>query len=164
MIRLPVLFAGWPGRLAGGAAAVAALAVVLQVHAAGQTLLASTLLLVTAAALWIYSSQRSNALRYLFPGLAAAAIFVVFPMLYTVAIGFTNYSSLNLLEPAAARAYLLDQALPLPGSARDFTLHAQDTQFRLLLAAPEAGGNAWLSPPLDLPQATFDNDSYNAGA
>lgn len=87
---------------------MAALAVVLQVHAAGQTLLASTLLLVTAAALWIYSSQRSNALRYLFPGLAAAAIFVVFPMLYTVAIGFTNYSSLNLLEPAAARAYLLD--------------------------------------------------------
>ena len=163
MIRLPVLFAGWPGRLAGAAAAVAALAVVLQVHAAGQTLLASTLLLVTAAALWIYSSQRSNALRYLFPGLAAAAIFVVFPMLYTVAIGFTNYSSLNLLEPAAARAYLLDQALPLPGSARDFTLHAQGTQFRLLLAAPEAGGSAWLSPPLDLPQATVADDADHAG-
>jgi len=68
------------------------------VYASGQTLLAATMLVIIAFALWIYSSSRVYAYRYLFPGIAAALIFVVFPMLYTIAIGFTNYSSRNLLD------------------------------------------------------------------
>ncbi len=102
------LWRGGAARGAAGAVAVlAALAVVMRVHALGQTLLAATLLLITALALWTYTSPRTQALRYLFPGVAAALVFVVFPMLYTVGIGFTNYSSTNLLEEDRARAYLL---------------------------------------------------------
>ena len=36
--------------------------------------------------------------RYLFPGVAAMLVFIAFPLLYTVGIGFTNYSSANLLS------------------------------------------------------------------
>ena len=40
------------------------------------------------------------------------ALFVAFPLLYTVQIGFTNYSSNNLLSLPRATEYLLEQSLP----------------------------------------------------
>jgi maltose/maltodextrin transport system permease protein len=139
------------GKALAAALVLAALYMVTVVHAAGQTLLALTLLVVAALALWTYTSARTNALRYLFPGIATAAIFVIFPMLYTVGIGFTNYSSKNLLEQDAARAYLLDEATPAAGATRDFTLHAEGASFRLRLSAPEDGrGTPLLTPPLAL--------------
>ena len=55
-----------------------ALYVVAMVYAAGQTLLAGTMLAITALALWVYSSAKTYAWRYLFPGIAAALVFVVF--------------------------------------------------------------------------------------
>ena len=53
-------------------AALASLYAVMAVHATGESLLALTLLAVCALALWAYTSAHSNALRYLFPGVAAA--------------------------------------------------------------------------------------------
>jgi uncharacterized membrane protein YhaH (DUF805 family) len=124
---LPALFA-----LALGSAA---LLMVMRVHAAGQTLLATTLMVITALALWTYTSARTQALRYLFPGIAAALVFVIFPMLYTIGIGFTNYSSRNLLEPERVRAYLLEERVPAAGTAHAFTLHATAGGVRLQLVA-----------------------------
>ncbi len=136
--------------LLAAAAVMLGLFTVLRVHAAGQTLLALTLLVVLALAVWTYSSTRTHALRYLLPGIAAAAIFVIFPMLYTVGMGFTNTSSQNLLEPDAARAYLLDQATPALDSGRDFTLHPQGERFVLRLPGTEANAQTWLTLPLAL--------------
>jgi maltose/maltodextrin transport system permease protein len=123
----------WPRHLIVAALVAAALYAVTVVHASGQTLLALTLLAIAALALWTYTSPRTQALRYLFPGVAAALVFVIFPMLYTVGIGFTNYSSRNLLEFDRARAYLLEEAVQVPGSERAFSLHADGDRFRLLL-------------------------------
>ena len=95
----------WHGALAASMAALSLYAVLL-VHATGQSLLALTLLAVCALALWTYTSARTNALRYLFPGVAAALVFVVFPMLYTMSMAFTNQSSRNLLDHDRARALL----------------------------------------------------------
>ncbi|MBU6258121.1 MAG: hypothetical protein KGO01_06845, partial [Burkholderiales bacterium] len=113
----------WPARLKRVAlVALAALGFygVLLVHAAGQSMLALLLLLLTALALWTYGSRRTHALRYLFPAIAGALLFVVFPMLYTMGMGFTNYSSRNLLDRERARADLLSEAVVAPGSARGF--------------------------------------------
>ncbi len=139
----------WGGWTAGAAATAAGLYAVLQVHAAGQSLLALTLLVLLALALWAYTSARSHALRYLFPGVAAAVVFVIFPMLYTVGIGFTNYSSTNMLSHDAARAALLGQAVPVPGMAHGFTVHRAGPGYRLRLL--HADGTAWHTPPLVLP-------------
>ncbi len=132
----------WRGGAARGAAAtvavLGALVLVLRVHAAGQTLLAATLLTLTVLALWTYTSARTQALRYLFPGVAAALVFVVFPMLYTVGIGFTNYSSTHLLEEERARGYLLEETTPSVGSALAFSLHAEGERFRVRLEAAPA--------------------------
>ena len=146
--------ARWASIALTAGAAVAALALVMSVHAAGQSLLAVTLLVVSVLALWTYTSPRSGALRYLFPGVAAAVVFVIFPMLYTVGISFTNHSSDNLLDQARARANLLGEAVPVPGSQRAFSLHAQGAQWVLHLQAPESGtGDALVSPPLTLSAA-----------
>ena len=83
------------------------LAAVVQVHAVGQTLLAVLLLACGGLAVWAYTSPRTLALRYLLPGIGAAVVFVIFPMLYTVGIAFTNYSASNLLEFERAREVLL---------------------------------------------------------
>ena len=125
-------------RLGVALLAAAGLYGVVLVHAAGQALLALTLLVLTTAAVWVYSSARTHALRYLYPGIAAALVFVVFPMLYTVGIGFTNTSSSNLLERAQVHAYLLQERIPLAGSARGFTLHAAEGgRVRVRLDAPQ---------------------------
>ncbi len=134
----------WTGRAVALAAALALLMVVQAVHAGGQTLLALVLLVIAALAAWTYLSPRTHALRYLFPGVAAALVFVVFPMLYTVGIGFTNQSSRNLMDRDAARQALLAESVVVPDSARGFTLHAEGARFRVVLE----GGLA--SPPLAL--------------
>ena len=132
---------------------VGALYVVAMVYAAGQTLLAATMLAITALALWVYSSAKTYAWRYLFPGIAAALVFVVFPMVYTVAIGFTNYSSRNLLEFPRATQYFLDETFHGDGPAYAFTLHADGPEFRLRLEDADAG-KAWVSGRLALATTT----------
>src|SRR5574341_707750 len=129
--------------------AVAALYLTTLVYAAGETLLAGTVLVVVALAAWIYSSSRTYAFRYLFPGIAAAVIFVVFPMLYTMAIGFTNYSSRNLLTFERATRFLLDETRRAEGPSYALTLHADGREYRGRLEH-EDGTQAFVTAPLAL--------------
>ncbi|OYT87238.1 MAG: maltose ABC transporter permease MalF [Burkholderiales bacterium PBB6] len=107
---------------------------VVAVHAAGQSLLAMVLLAVGGLAVWTYQSSRSGALRYLLPGIATALIFVIFPMLYTFGLSFTNYSARNLLERDRAQAQLREESLQVAGSQRAFSLHAAGSGWRVRLA------------------------------
>ncbi|MGQ0712044.1 MAG: maltose ABC transporter permease MalF [Rhodoferax sp.] len=136
-------------RVAMAALAVAALYLVVLLHGVGEPGLAAALLLVTVLAAWVYGSARTHALRYLFPGVAAAMVFVVFPMVYTVQIGFTNYSSHNLLDfERVQRQHLEETAIDPDAPRYALALYAQGAQFRLLLR--DEGGRALLSPALDL--------------
>jgi maltose/maltodextrin transport system permease protein len=139
---------GWTNRALFLGLVLAALAAVLHVHRSGQTLLAVLLLVVTATAAWTYGSARTQALRYLFPGVAAALVFVVFPMLTTIGIGFTNASSSNLLDFERARQVLVEETTLRPGSARPFALQREGERLRLWLPADE-GRPALLSEPWD---------------
>jgi maltose/maltodextrin transport system permease protein len=128
---------------------MAALYGVVLVYAAGETLLAATMLTTAALALWVYTAKRTYAYRYLFPGIAAVLIFVVFPMLYTIGIGFTNYSSKNLLEFSRATQNFLDETYRAEGDSYAFTLHADAAaQYRVRLEDPQ--GKAYLSKAMAL--------------
>jgi maltose/maltodextrin transport system permease protein len=129
--------------------AAASLYLVTAVYAAGQTLLASIVLLIVALALWIYSSARTYAFRYLFPGIAAALAFVVFPMLYTMDIAFTNYSSKNLLDFPRATQYFLDETSRAEGATYAFTVHPDGRQYRLRFEQADSA-QAYVSEPLAL--------------
>jgi maltose/maltodextrin transport system permease protein len=71
-------------------------------------------------------------------------------MIYTISIGFTNYSSRNLLDFERARQYLLDETAPSEGATYGFTLHADLHQFRLRLQDQEDEQRVFVSAPLAL--------------
>jgi len=145
----PSLLKRWSGPAVLVLVVLAALYLITVMYSVGQTLLAGIMLVIVALALWVYSSQRTYAYRYLFPAIGAALIFVVFPMLYTIAIGFTNYSSKNLLEFSMAERYLLDEVHQAEGPTYAFTLHPDGQEFRLRLENAESG-KAFLAGPLAL--------------
>ena len=139
------------GKLIAGLAALLLLWLAFSLWVAAQPLVAVAVLALGGAALWVYGTAQSVAWKYLFPGMVGMLVFVAFPLLYTVQIGFTNYSSSNLLEEERARAYLLEQSVVDEGQARAFTLHAEGGAHRLKLLAPEGQrGEALLTPPLQL--------------
>lgn len=117
----------------------------------GQPLTAVGLLVLGGSALWVYATAQSVAWKYLFPGVAGMLLFLAFPLLFTVQIGFTNFSSSNLLDFERARAYLLEQSVVEPDQARLYSLHREGQALRLKLAAQaDAEGSALLSAPLKL--------------
>jgi maltose/maltodextrin transport system permease protein len=132
---------------------LAALYLVMRVYATGELLLAGTMLVITALAVWIYSSKKTYAFRYLFPGIAAALIFVVFPMVYTIAIGFTNYSSRNLLDFHRAEQYFLTETFRAEGPSYEFSLHSAGNAYRLKLTQSE-GDKSFVLGPLALAAET----------
>ena len=110
--------------LLAAALAIALLFLVVNVYSTGQVAWAMGLLVLSAAGFIVYLSKHGLAWRYLFPGVAGMLVFVAFPLLYTMQIGFTNYSSNNLLTLERARAYLLEQTQPEDGRTLGYTLHA----------------------------------------
>ncbi len=111
-----------------------------RIHLAGQPLFAVAALVLGLSAIYVYASARTLAWRYLFPGVVGMLLFVAFPLLYTMQIGFTNYSSNNLLSLERARAYLLDQREEDAARAMGFTLHAEGANaLRIVLTIADAG-------------------------
>lgn len=136
----------WP--LVAGIAA-ACLWLVMAIISTGQLWWGLGALVLFASAFWVYLSKASFAYRYLFPGIAGMALFVAFPLLYTFQLGFTNYSSTNLLTEERARAYLLDQSEFDEEEALAYSLHPDGKEFRLVLRNA-SGEPAWVSGPLAL--------------
>ncbi len=142
-----------------GLAAALLLWTVLRMHLAGQPLWAVGVLSLGSLALYIYASRATLAWKYLFPGVAGMLVFVAFPLVYTLQIGFTNYSSSNLLTEERARAYLLDQTEADERQRLAFTLHRADgstgAAWVLALGPLEPGDTAttserYVSAPLPL--------------
>jgi maltose/maltodextrin transport system permease protein len=129
-------------------AALAVLWMVFALFAAGQPLIAIGVMIFGGTALAIYGTATSLAWRYLFPGVAGMLLFVAFPLLYTVQIGFTNYSSANLLEFERARDYLLSQSVADEANAYDMTVHAEGASHRLQLTS-RANGQRFETSLLD---------------
>jgi len=119
--------------------ALAGLYAVTLVYATGETLLAGIMLVTLAVFVWVYTSPRTYAYRYLFPGIGAALIFVVFPMLYTIRIGFTNYSSKNLLTFQRATQYLLEETYRGEGATYQFSLYPEGGKVQARLEDAETG-------------------------
>lgn len=142
----------WHARAIGALLGGVGLWAVMAVHAAGQSLLASVLLAISLLALWTYGSARTHALRYLFPAVAAALLFVAFPMFYTVGMGLTNQSSRNLVDQAQAREQLLEERVVDPHTQRDFELWTSQGQARLKVLPLQEGGQAWWSAPIRMGQ------------
>ncbi|MFO0123110.1 MAG: maltose ABC transporter permease MalF [Inhella sp.] len=135
----------WP--LTAGLA-LACLYLVFAIIAAGQYLWGAGILILFASGFYVYLSNASFAYRYLFPGVIGMLLFVAFPLIYTFQLGFTNYSSSNLLSEDRARQYLLDQQEYDEAEALAYHLHADGKEFRVVLR--QGDDPIWVSGPLAL--------------
>ena len=130
-------------------ATLALLWMAFSLFTAGQPLVAIGVMIFGGTAIAIYGTARSLAWRYLFPGVAGMLLFVAFPLLYTVQIGFTNYSSANLLEFERAREFLLSQSITDEAQAYDVIVQSEGSLHRLELTARN-GGARFVTPAIDL--------------
>jgi maltose/maltodextrin transport system permease protein len=134
-------------RIATVLAAVIALVIVYQLYLGGNALLAAVCAGGFGLAFFVYTARSAYTARYLFPGLAGIAMFVVLPLVYTLWIGFTNYSSRNLLTFERATEVLLGEVYRRDTVRYQFTLHAEGSGFHIVLRTgeddeePALGGN-----------------------
>jgi len=132
-------------QLLGALALLAALALAFALHAAHASGWALAVLALAGLAAWVYLSPRFMAWRYIAPGALAAAVFIVFPMAYTLAISFTNYSGEHLLSFERATDVLLARG-DGDGRSLAFTLEPAGGKQRRLRFASDDGAR-FASPP-----------------
>ncbi len=71
-----------------------------------------------------------------------------FPLLYTIGISFSNYSSTNLLSEERVRDQLMSQTYQAEGNAFDLVLYPDGDLVRLYLESQE--GQRFVSSPLNV--------------
>lgn len=138
----------WLRRTLVGVVAALMLYAATTLYVAGQPLFGVILLALAAATATIFGLERFYAARFIFPGVAGVVLFIAFPVLYTIWLGFTNYSSFNLLDFERATRVHLDSAVIAPGSERPFAVVAEGEGGYRLFFPGEDGG--FLSEPLAL--------------
>ncbi|MCJ8169265.1 maltose ABC transporter permease MalF [Pseudomonas sp. A3.4] len=126
-----------------------ALYLVVVLYAQQQTAFALLGLVVTGIASFVFINKRAYAHRYTYPSVAGMLVFVIFPLLYTVGIGFTNYSGSNLLSLSQAQEYHLKQTY-VSGARHPFSLHDGASGQRLKVTI---GDQALVSEPLNAESA-----------
>ena len=122
---------------------------VVLMYARGETIFALLTLTLVSVGLYIFVSERAYSYRYIFPGVATVFIFIVFPLIYTFIIAFTNYSATNLLDLQRVRDYHLHQSYPVEGGDFSFTLYRDQGQLYQVGLKSE-NGTIFLSEPVAL--------------
>ena len=100
------------------------------------------LALSTLAIDWIYFTPRAVPLKFLIPGTVFLICFQVIPVLYTVQVAFTNYSTGHVLEKSEAVTGIQGAALTQPENGRTYTMapaRAADGKLVLVLVDDEGG-------------------------
>lgn len=125
---------------------------------AGATVLGAAMAGAALFTAWAYNSPRAHAPRYLLPGLAAFAIFVLMPLLYTVYIAFTNFSGEHLLSQDRVRAWFAQDYYAPDADRFPFRLHPAagepgKYQVSVTLEKGEIGKNLLISRPFTTNEA-----------
>lgn len=137
----------WLGLAIVAAISLACLYGVWMLYLLDQPLLATLVLVATLGFAVIFSQPQFYATRFIYPGIVAILIFVLFPVIYTVYIGFTNYSSTNLLTFERSQEVLLSRTVVGEASQRPFAVVPEGDGYRLFF--PEGDGGL-LSEPVAL--------------
>ncbi|WP_395299726.1 maltose ABC transporter permease MalF [Enterobacter quasiroggenkampii] len=116
---------------------------VVLMYVQGEYLFAIMTLILSSAGLYIFANRKAYAWRYVYPGVAGMGLFVLFPLICTVAIAFTNYSSTNQLAQERAQQVLLDRSYQA-GKTFNFGLYPAGNEWKLALT-DEASGKYYVS-------------------
>ena len=125
----------------------------------------------TAYINWVYLWPRTEALRWVTPGLIFMAIFVVVPIFYTVWVSMTNWQTGNVTSKEQTVAYFEGQVYVDPDAAGelfDLFVYTDDAgEYRLLLVNEEGRyffgqGRPRTEPAVD--DAIESEGTFEAGA
>lgn len=106
---------------------------VFLIYSQGEYLFALLTLVILTSGIYIFSSKKVYAWRYVYPGIMGMTIFILFPLVATIAIAFTNYSGSNQLAFDRAVSVLTEQRY-FAGDKYDFKLYPQaDGQYKIAL-------------------------------
>lgn len=111
---------------------------IVLMYAQGEYLFAILTLILSSLGLFIYGNRRAYSWRYVYPGLAGMGLFVLFPLVCTIAIAFTNYSSVHQLTFERAQSVLMDRQFRAD-KAWAFGLYPAGEQWQLALTSPDNG-------------------------
>jgi maltose/maltodextrin transport system permease protein len=92
----------------------------------GQYAFAMLFAIVITAGLLTFGLRSLYPHRYIFPGVAGMVIFIIFPLVYTIYISFTNYSAKNLFTIERAWNYHADKTYRVPGGDFKFDILKRD--------------------------------------
>ncbi|WP_319636074.1 maltose ABC transporter permease MalF [Marinobacter sp.] len=126
---------------------IAALYLILALYAQREFVFAMLFLVLTASAVAVFVSRKLYAHRYIFPAVAGMGVFVIFPLMYTVGIGFTNYSASNLLSFDQVKENLLSRTYQSEAVRYDYQLFQTQQGYVLYL---EGAHQNLVSPPIEL--------------
>ena len=136
---------GWTRLIWVGLVTLILLYAAFYLYQQGQPLFGAVLLALATGFAIIFGVNRYYGARFIFPGVAAVLIFIAFPVGYTIFLGFTNYSSFNLLTYERTIEVLTSRGVPDPATEQPFAVAPDGTNYRIWL--PEAG---LLSDPVPL--------------
>ncbi|HET8791169.1 MAG TPA: maltose ABC transporter permease MalF, partial [Modicisalibacter sp.] len=136
-----------------GLIVVAMLWLVMAFYAQGQWIFALLFLVLVTALAVVFTKRSLSRHRYIFPALAGMGLFILFPLAYTIGIGFTNYSGSNLLSEERVREILLSRTYQEESGEYAFRLYPAGESYRLYLESGVNGGARFVSSPLDLSDA-----------
>lgn len=127
---------------------VAGYAVILM-YAQDETVFALVTLVLVSSGVVVFARQDTYAHRYIYPGIAAMFLFILFPLMYTMGIAFTNYSGANQLTFERVQSQFLAQKHEKPGTDYKFSVHKLDNnnEVQLYLSKDD---KQYVSSPLTL--------------
>lgn len=131
------------------------------VYIIGQPLFGVILTIVALGFLFIFGFRRFYFARFIYPGIATMALFVIFPIFYTIYLGFTNYGSFNLLTYQRVQEVLMSSRIVDSSTAIPFAVAQDGESYRVYF---DNGDGGFLSDPvaLDGSAVTVSSSSVSA--
>lgn len=145
---------------------LALLYTVIAMYFRGEVLFPLTLLLLGSVGNWIFISKRGYAYRYVYPCLVGIMLFVIFPLLYTFNISFTNYGSANILTLERVKEIHLDKMVKAGDEAYTLGLYQLDDEFQLTLTDKNDSSRSFITDTFTLSETpqTLDASAMLDGA
>lgn len=121
---------------------------VVLMYAQGEYLFAMVTLVLLGSGIYVFSNRKAYVWRYTYPGIAGIGIFILFPLICTIAIAFTNYSSTNQLTFERAQTVLMSRHYQ-SREPFNFKLYPVSEQWVLALSVPDST-HVLISEPFSL--------------
>lgn len=114
-------------------------------YARGELAFALLVLVLATSGTWVFISQKGYNYRYVYPSLLGVFTFIVFPLMYTVNVAFTNYGSSHLLPLERVKSIHLAKTYRTGGETFTFKVFKDGPGYRLMLSPPQASDQHYIT-------------------